>query len=385
MLGTGAAFVGDERLLRQDTCAILNSRQSKRPSRRDAWVDATVAAAESLVASGKVLLTSTGMNTWELLLYLANELGGKQIIVVPAQPGPSPQDLAADLSREFKLDANRFGLLVFAARESAGSGRKLYWQQRDRLIIDLANVIIPIAVRPGGSLDQLLAAAGDSGKDIERAFAVRHHPGADRVSYRFAHETINPQIARVDWDYVTHWTRSSHSPYPGETRCRYYRDLLAADHYPRSAADTLTRIITERKVRASSRFIRGGYRVVSFTSLTPVESLRLMRWRRRYVYYNFEPYGLAVKADTARRLGIRPVIYGDDNLYQHLPDPDKPFFQHEGTANADWRPEAELRHLDDFSLAHLPEASIKVVVYSSADMIKLTAVCPYQVVPLVLP
>ena len=42
-----------------------------------------------------------------------------------------------------------------------------------------------------------------------------------------------------------------------------------------------------------------------------------MRWRRRYGEMAFEPFGIALPQPLAKRLGIRPVQYGESGIWGH--------------------------------------------------------------------
>ncbi len=377
-------YISGENILQARKCVLLNSRQSKRPSRRDKWIQATKEAVEHF-ADDCVFLTSIGMNTWELALHLVNECGGRQIIVIPAEDGINPANVIDSVNLDFKLDPARVGFVFFNPSKSIKRSRKSCWLERDRIIVDLADTIVPVSVRSGGNLESIIAAAAvEHDKHVEARFAVEYRPAADRVTYNLNQKYINPRFAGSVWDYVTHWTRSSHTPYAGESSLAYYHDIINSDRYPRTASDTLARIVSERRIRASSRFIRGGYEVVSFTSLNPINAVKLMRWRRRYVYYSFEPYGIAIARSYVARISIKPVIYGDSQLYEQLSDEERPFFQNRGSGNADWRPEAEFRHLGDLSLGRVPADQVKLIVYRPADAERFADLCPYEVIPLVL-
>ena len=65
-------------------CVILNSRQSKRPCNRDDWVTATARAVDGVIRQGLTVITSTGLNTWELTAHLVNIGRGQQIVVLPS-------------------------------------------------------------------------------------------------------------------------------------------------------------------------------------------------------------------------------------------------------------------------------------------------------------
>lgn len=359
--------------------AILNSRQSKRPSLADDWVKNTVAAVKYLVDRGYVISTSVDMNTWELLVHLVNVCGGSQLLVISGDLDKTVTQRADEIARDFRLEPARVGFMIPDHPPSADNRRKSTWERRDEFIIEFANILVPVSIRPGGNLCNRISAASVAGKDLNSSFCVEHRPGVDKVSYSLTQGDLNRDLADMHWPYLTHWTRSSHLPFPGETRFDYYRDILSSSRYPRSASDTLRRIVAERKIRASSRFIRGGGEVVSFTALHPGSAVGLMRWRRRYVYYNFEPYGIAISVRAAEQLGIREVIYGKPDLYNTLAEPDKPFFQNSGGSSADWKPEAEWRHLGDLKLTDLPDDEIRLLVYSEEDKLTLERISPYRV------
>jgi hypothetical protein len=374
--------LGGVSLSLQPVAAILNSRQSKRLSLADEWVRSTSAAVKHLVESGYVIATSIGMSTWELLVHLVNVYGGSQLLVIPGRLKKTVSQRAAEIAHDFRLDPARIGYMMSGDAASGKGGRKSAWAHRDDIVIELADILVPVSIRPEGNLGRKIEAASRAGKDLNTPFSVKYRPGAERVSYSLAREDLNPELVNMPWPYLTHWTRSSHLPYPGETRFEYYRDILSHSHFPRSAPDTLRRIVTERKIRASRRFIRGGHKVVSFTGLHPCSAVSLMRWRRRYVYYNFEPYGIAISTEAAENLGIRQVTYGTPELYDTLPASDRPFYQNVGGPTADWKPESEWRHPGDLALGDIPDDRIHLLVYSKTDAQDLGRISPYRVIPL---
>jgi len=365
-------------------CVILNSRQSKRPCNRDDWVTATAQAVDCVVRQGLIVITSTGLNTWELTAHLVNIGRGRQIIVLPPMDEESIPSVITQTINDFKLDPT---LCLFMAPSSVtvrGQSAKDFWPERDLLAVDLADVVLPLSIRPGGNFDRFLNQAATAGKEICNDFRVDYRRPVDRVRYDFEGCTLNPALDDPNWRYVIHWTRSSHEPYPAETRFEYYRDILASDTYCRSAYHTLARIATDGSVRSTNRFIRGGHQVVSFSALEPREAVKLMRWRRRYVCYSFEPYGVAIRTATAIAAGLRPVLYGDDDLYSPLADSDRPFFQSRGSEVSDWRPEAEWRCLGDLNLQRLPADGIKLITFTRQEADTLRRLTNHEVIPLIL-
>ena len=365
-------------------CVILNSRQSKRPCNRDDWVVATTQAVDSVIGQGLTVITSTGLNTWELTAYLVNTGRGRQIIILPSSDEESIPSLITQTIDDFKLDATRCLFVTPSSDTVHGKSAKDFWPERDILAVELADVILPLSIRPGGSFDRLQNQATTTGKAICNDFRVEYRRLVDRVRYDFENCSFNPALDDPNRRYIIHWTRSSHEPYPAETRCEYYRDILVSDTYCRSAYHTLARIAIDRRIRSTNRFIRGGHQVVSFSTLEPPKAVKLMRWRRRYVCYSFEPYGIALRMDTAIAAGLRPVVYGDDDLYSQLADSDRPFFQSRGSEVSDWRPEAEWRCLGDLNLQSLPVDGIKLITYTCQEAAALQQLAKYDVIPLIL-
>lgn len=364
-------------LSQQRSCVLLNSRQSKRPCRLDSWVEATVSAVSKLAAAKCLFLTSLGMNTWELAIHLVNRCGGKQVIIIPADLKAVGFDSIDEVICSFRLDTTRTSLAVLGLPEERDLADWPHY--RDSFLSSLPTTLVPISLRPGGNLEELLRSTGNR---VEAAYRTLYRKPVDRVRYDWSSTPVSPLLPS-EWPFLTHWTRSADGPLSGQDLCEYYDSLLESAEYPGSAFNSLSRMLKENRIRASARFIRGEYPVVSFTSLHPREALGLMRWRRRYAYYSFEPYGIAVDTEIARQGGCREVRYASAADYEFLSQIDRPFFQNAHSAVADWRAEAEWRHVGDLLLPELPENAIRIVVYREIEARLLRARCPYQVVALV--
>ena len=368
--------------LQKERVVLLNSRQGKRPCRADSWVQATLHAVERLVAADTLFITSVGYNTWEFVLHAVNVAGGKQQILLP--PGENIKTAAEAVLADFRLDPARTSFGIVEARRPKGArSDKWWWPERDRLALALADRIVAISLRPLSSFTRWVTEAPALGKQVDERFRVEYQPVQDKVGYDFTQARLNPCFFE-HWDYLTHWTRSSLGRLPGESSFEFYHAICESDRYPRAAVDVLHRILDEKLLRASSRFLRAGGRAVAFTSQNPLDAVKLMRWRRRYVCYSFEPYGVAIRRDIARELGIRPVIYGPAERYATLSDMDKPYFQNQGKAGADWLPEFELRHLGDLDLKRIPGEALKVIVHSEQDRQYLPADLPSEVIALTI-
>ncbi len=370
--------------------AILNSRQSKTPVGNDGWVQATLRAVEGAVSDGYTIVSSTGMHTWNLVTWATGHRGGQLKLVIPApywqnipgfscDPQLEKQHLINYVVGQFQLDAALTEFAFIGERENERS-RKPLWSERDQAIVRQADILYPISVRPKGTLAELLAQREPN--QVIPDYQIPYGKSvAIRPSYTFDRHALGE--LDHDWDFLTHWTRASHDPWPGERAGEFYRAVAQSrDEYPRSASAALSRILQEQKLRGSSRHIRGKYRVVGFTELRPSEAVDLMRWRPRKVRWNFEPYGVAIRRDIAETLGCRPVIYGTNQDYEQLSQEDQPFFQHIGERGGDWRPEREWRYPGDLDLKLIPQDALCVIVYSHEDKRRMSKMANFPAISL---
>ena len=372
--------------------AILNSRQSKTPVGDDPWVAATRQAVRHAVERNYTILGSVGLNTWELVTWAAGECGGRVLVYVPYPYAANiekklpasttdSQFLSEIIRAEFSLGPSttefRFQNPTVKSRT-----KKSNWPLRDEEILNLADIYYPISIRPGGNLEKMIAAHGSDKKICDR-FCVPYRQGKKAPGFLPGDGELSAALSDLSWPYITHWTRSANGKWPGETAASYYRDLAhSTKTYARSGLATLCRIIREQRLRASSHHIRGEYPVVAFTAHPPHEAIKLMRWRRRYVRWNFEPYGIAIKKDYARSIGARPVIYGAPGDYYRLGETDRPFFQNRGTRGGDWKPENEWRYFGDLDLRDIAEGQLKIIVRSKEEIGRIESLTGAEIEPL---
>jgi hypothetical protein len=241
----------------------------------------------------------------------------------------------------------------------------------------MAQKIFPISIRPGGRLDTLLKANADSGK-VDDRFHIDYAP----PTYGPTHYDISRIKLEVEnWDFITHWTRTRHGPWPGEPRAAFYSRLLASENrYPNSALDTLINIISERKIRASSDKIRDSFPAIGFSECHPNDILKILRWCPRRVNWNFEPYGVAISRSVAEKMGAKPVIYGTGEDYRKFSESAKPFFQSRGGEAVDWSGEREWRHIGDIDLNQIRDDQIMFFVWRRSEAEYLRKMTPSPVV-----
>lgn len=348
---------------------ILNSSQSKTPCANDTWIKQTALAIPQLINSGYTLITSTGISPWELMVYLISVSGGNQIIIYVVFDGENIETVFERVTRDFNLDSQKTAM-IFIKRDVRGRSPKESWIERDRSAISLAQKIIPISIRPGGRLQNLIS-DNEVKPKVVSDFQIEYQKSL--VSPR--HYDISRIVDFHDLSYLTHWTKTCHGPWPGEARANYYQSLLSSmERYPHQAFDTLKNIITEGKIRASANKMREGRRAIGFTEADPVKAIKsLMRWRPKYVNWNFEPYGVAIEKEYAISLGIRPVIYGREPDYKSLSEQDKPYFQSLGKANVDWSREREWRFVGDLDLKKVLTDRILFLAWREQEALLLSS------------
>jgi hypothetical protein len=370
--------LGNQSLVNERLAVILNSSQSKTPCGNDAWIRQTAKAVTHEISIGNTIISSLGLPTWELVLYLVNLNEGNQIVISPVYGETNGKTIFDETIEKFNLNPQKTAM-IFIKPDEGSKSPKDNWVKRDRAAISLAQKVVPISICPGGRLQSLVAEEMISGKCVTEFKIEYEKPIAGPCHYEF--ESI---IDFPDWNYLTHWTKTCHGPWPGENKSSFYARLLASgDKYPNMAFDTLHNIISEGKLRGSSNKMRNGRCAIGFTEASPSTVLtKMIRWRSRHVNWNFEPYGVAIEKETAVSLGIRPVIYGEETDYKILSDCDKPYFQNLGKGDVDWRFEKEWRYLGDLDLKKIPADKIIFLAFHKQEALSLAPVIFGQVLAL---
>ena len=190
-----------------------------------------------------------------------------------------------------------------------------------------------------------------------------------------------------DWQMLTHCTRARYGPWPDQTESTYLDRLLRGEiDAERTAWATLYHILVTGHLIGSSRLIRGQMPMVSLTAV-PLEQLSERRtFRAHRGHWDFEPYGLCFRRRRLQDLGARPVIYGDEAVWESLAAEDRPYFQPQTTTRRtvpiDWRSEEEWRVAGDLRLEDFGPNDAFAFVWSAEEATRLQPVCPYPVVAL---
>ncbi|MEE9442066.1 MAG: hypothetical protein V3V99_05305 [candidate division Zixibacteria bacterium] len=350
--------------------AIINSRQSAYPVGDDLWVQKTLRAVEYLAGRQYTIVTSIGLNTWELVLALASQYKAEVNIIMPAQKYET--GLEEKIINDFKLDSKR---VWFLKSDELIPEKRQRLLSRDKAVIDLADILVPISIRPSGNMVYLLDCSKDK---IFSRYQIPYQKSRRRPSYKII--KLNPELSDGKW--LVHFTRSGKFPWPGLTSFEFYHSMISSGkEYCQSAHNVLVRILESRIIRASNNNIADGSYVVGFSNLINVDPAEIFRYRSRLVNPYFEPYGLAISTDYVSKHGISPVIYGDRHLYDTLDGDKRSFFQSRGKKNQ-WVGENEWRHIGDFVFDNIPPDHLRIIVPNQKEVNEFQAMSSIPVIPL---
>ncbi|KMQ50848.1 hypothetical protein CHISP_2199 [Chitinispirillum alkaliphilum] len=320
--------------------ACLFSRQHVHFSGTESWVKAAENALDFLKCNNFGLLTSTGMHSWNILTTMGRDRGMKMKVVVAEN---THSTAAADsLFEQFDLEEQ-----TELCKIPQNRSHRLEMSIRDKAVIENADLILPICIRPKGNFDSILKTLPSQKIDTRFSTPYVSAPNS-HPRYTF---TTKPW-SDIEERYLYHWTRTSDTAWPTERLLDYYRDIISSREYPRSAFHTLINILKCRTIISSARHMPSLSRCVCFTSSPPQKFTALMKWRKRYRQMSFEPYGIGVEKTTAYHSGVIPVTYfdsaikpgGKEELWR---------YQSRGT-KGNWQIEQEYRCRGDFSLRGIP-------------------------------
>ncbi len=350
---------------------ILNSRQSLRPHGGEEWIRRTVEAVALVKQQGNSLSVSEGTKPWEIVLTLASDSN----IPINLYCHESDKSLSSDkIIVQFGIDNENLSL------HPVKSDYKSFPNNRDRAIVNDAGIIIPVSIRPGGNLEELIDNARESGKNVIEDFRVTYKIPKSNAKTKIDKSRINPEIDTLLKDHIIHWTKTPNGPWPDETLYDYYHAILKSQQqYPRTAFETLKNILRNKIIFTSVKHYRAAYPAVAFSETSPSEAADLMKWRARFREMTFEPYGIAIPIDVAENLKISRAIYGEPEVYELLSPKNRPFFQ-PVSAKSWWLPEKEWRHIGNFNLDEVDNDRIVAIAMTPEESTKLASEVGIRVV-----
>lgn len=351
--------------------AVFNSRKPRLISPHSNWLKALAFFFRSLDPRQIALAASAGTLTYDMASAHALRSGLPQLLVAPFPL------LSADreLLKTYGEGANNIPLLS-CMLDTASCCRRQAQVCRDRILGALAHLHLVLEIRSRGNLSavleniqaksprpQFILEPEDHGSSSAGNYALLkkfsghahgfrpprtlHQPAANPVRTHRPSNMGNssPHDDIIRGNYLYHYTRARAGPWPGETYREYLLNLL--DECPLSgysALDTLIRILQEGLIRAGSKMVRGEEAVISWSSHPPDELFEMRKWNRTLARWTVEPYGIAVRRDILRSFAAKPAIYGDEQVYSRLAEPERYRFQlSRSGGSASWRHEREWR------------------------------------------
>jgi len=347
------------------SAAILLSRQPLRPSGQTPWVRQVGRAVERIRADGGRVLTSVGLQTWELTAVAAAAADVPQTLYLPDRERERAEHWISTLGLDPARDR-----VALVPGEGPTTTRE-FMERRDHLICQHADRLYPVSIRPTGTMARLVEQARGNGRAIIDDFTVPHSDRPSPLKYTLSPERLNPEADWIGRDCLIHWTRTANRAWPDERLYDYYHAIIQSSTYPHSAFDTLVHILSTGVLRGSARHMPAQIPTVSFTGLPPSESIPLMRWRARYSEMSFEPYGVGIRRSAAASMGLRPVRYFDPHRTQPTPG-DRWLTQSIGR-HTDWRGEREYRCRGDLALHDVTESDLVAFCNTPDEARKITA------------
>lgn len=379
---------------------FFNSRKPRALSPREEWLAALRMLLSHVASSGGGIASSAGTLTYDLATAYAGQAGCPLLLVVPFALEQFERKRCSSLLSH----PDPSGVVLSPESGTTLRDKPSRLRRRDRMLARLADVHCVLAVTSKGNLFPILEEE-HSRRSRCRWILVPARPGVDSegnlrlleadlgrsltFSVRIETET-RPFLEaapsgppKVPWKhYLVHYTRACHGAWPGQSHDQYLQSLLRGDaDSGHTAMDTLVRIVSEGRIRASGRLVRGSEPVVSWTSRSPEELDAIRRWNPALIRWTFEPYGIAIARRTLKRSGAKPAIYGAGALYSRLVPSERFRFQLNGPPGSCWKHEREWRSRGDFSLAGVPEGDVLILVPGplEAEAIRLRARCLFPV------
>lgn len=345
---------------RGGTSSVVVSRLPIRWNSEDLWLSSVRRAVERIRNERWTLVGSIGSAGWEYILWYAGQLKCNAIIVLPPTATHRANWMVEQTLHALELERDR--LTFFAPVLSSRQSKEEALRKRDNLICLLSEKILPTAVRNGGYWDSICSVS----PKVSNEFRVSYPLPAKMVDWSKSGQSS--EGAAFPWnDYFVHLTRGSYKPWQGELKSDYFR-ALTENRFgnPRDELATLVYILTGGILRGSGNVIRQGLPVVSFSTLNPYFLIAQSVHSSRLHSKPFQPFGFAIPKKLLIPLGVKPVIYGSEEIYEALPSSQQPFFQARGDIrtsgnNLGWGREEEYRLIGDLDLDSLGNSLVTLV------------------------
>ncbi|MDR1493779.1 MAG: hypothetical protein LBT05_13810 [Planctomycetaceae bacterium] len=325
--------------------AILLSHLPTQCCAKDLPISAIGNAVDFIAGRGFSLAVSVGASHWDYVLFAAIERRVPVHLVVVRKEIP--------VWKEWQITPVSCEIVETA-------------EQRDKRILEKADAIFPIWIRPKGRLAAILAATS-SEKTIDKRFDCSAYRFS--VSLKYPPFVYSSQLTSAPDSYLWHWTRSSVGKWNDETPQEFCRDVLTSPIYPRNAFATLKRIVQTRILRGCGERIVNRVPVVSWTQNHPAKNETMLQWRTGKHRMNFEPYAIGLPRESFAARGGTPVVYGGKPDWNTM------------RKDAVWTQENEWRKRGDFTLDDDVLNEMITIVYQNEEIESMRKVFAGKIIP----
>lgn len=345
--GITLSLSGNPDLLDLSRRMFLVSRANYTPRPDSPWLRALISAAEQAAALGEVLVCGCERLGYDIPRQIFARNARNGVILVKHRSEITPPLPANALIVEFETIDRRDPLPL-----------------RDQLVAHFASAATEILLRNEGNMARIAKSFHERHAPIDTSFRVK-----DEESPRARWPQINlAPLPFPAWDFLTHFTREPDGAWPDETQEEFVQWLCSAAVYERrDDFSTLRRILSQRKILGSGRFIRGGTPAVCWTALPPHAVANLRDWRKGLRRWNFTPYGIAIRRSVLEQRGARAVRYSLENEMAAAHPDDAPCMQLANSGAYDWTLEKEWRTRGDLDLTTLPTSDVIVLTHSQTE------------------
>ncbi len=311
--------------------ALAISHLPHRVNGSDLPILMAIQAIEIIANCGGILVGSFGAVQWNVQLAQASRKKVPVELIVP--------DVFSEAQIQQEFPSLNIVSITFVDSETS----------RDRELLFRADNIFPIWCRSKGRIAKLLTELDQS----------KLHNDYDCSSYRFTAvqksipRSCRPEISQLPHEYLWHWSRSSDEPWPNESMETFCCELIDSRTYPRSAVQTLRRIVTSKVLLGSGVSIGGGEPVVCFTENHPSQMNSHFVWRIGKHRMNFEPYAIGFPREYLESRGAVPVRYDEKARWDSMHRSDR------------WRSEREWRIRGDLDFSEVEKMMIVIVLNES--------------------
>ncbi len=226
------------------SAAIILSRQCLRPSLSEPWVRKLSEAVGFVKREKLTLSSSVGSRNWEIITACAVLNDVPLRLLLPVSGNSSFELLKSKIFRQFCLSASRVKFDRINSKSSSDPTHAQLASIRDESIIDQADILMPVSVRPGGNMSKLLSKSEADGKTIVREFETAYEKKKSKLAYQIDSSALSNKIKELEKSYLIHWTRATNSGWPDEKKLEFYKMIFGSVRYRRTAFDTLRKILS---------------------------------------------------------------------------------------------------------------------------------------------